>query len=144
MGQIGFPRSAPIDPATGQFAREWHVFFVALLDKVNGGEERVERLTEGTALTGTSAIVYTSPAKTTTTLKAVTVYNSTAGAVIVEINLVASGGAATVTNRVVRRSIAVDETYTCPELIDHALAAGGTVRALGNGLSITLSGIKET
>lgn len=144
MALIGFPRSVPIDPATGQFAREWHIFFVALLAKVNGGDERVKRLTEGTALTGSSAIVYTVPAKTTTTLKAVTIYNSTAGAVIVEINLVANGGAATTANRVVRRSIAVDETYACPELVNHALAAGGTVRALGNGLSISLSGIEET
>lgn len=145
MAVIGFPRSKPIDKGSELFAREWHLFFVALLAKIEGGNGgNVKRLAEGTALTGTSATVYTAPSKTTTTLKAVTVYNSTAGAVIVEINLVANGGAATTTNRITRRSIAVDESYRCLEAVDQVLAAGGTLRALGSGLSITVSGIETT
>lgn len=143
MAVLGFPRSKPVDPSTDYFAREWHLFFVALLDKLERLEEKVERLAEGTALTGTSAIIYTSPAKTITTLKAVTVYNSTAGAITLELNLVADGGSATTTNRVIKKAISADETYACP-IVDHALMAGGTLRALGNGLSITVSGIKRT
>lgn len=143
MTIIGFPRSKPVDPNTEYFSREWHLFFVALLAKIES-EGGVKRLAEGTALTGSSAIICTAPAKTTTTLKAVTVYNDTAGAVTLEMNLVANGGSVTAANRIISRSIAAKETYRCLEAVDHALAPGGTLRALGNGLSITVSGIETT
>lgn len=104
-----------------------------------------KRFAEGTALTATSAVIYTVPSTvpaSVAVIKAATVYNSTAGAVTVNINLVATGGSATTVNRVIARSIAAGETYRCLEIVNHVLAAGGTVRALGDGLSFALSGVE--
>lgn len=76
-----------------------------------------------------------------------TVFNGTAGAVTFKCNLVPSGGAAGATNLKLSRSIAVDETYTCPELVGQILNAGDFVSTLAGAaasLVIRISGREIT
>lgn len=57
-----------------------------------------------------------------------TVTNTTAGAVIFNVWLVASGGAAGNGNSIVfDKSVAAGETYGCPELVGQSLESGGFI-----------------
>lgn len=82
---------------------------------------------------------------TATNCKAVidkfTVTNTSAGNVPFSVNLVASGGAAGNSNLVLKtRSIAPNETYTCPELVGQVLEDGGFISTLaGAATSLTIS-----
>lgn len=70
-----------------------------------------------------------------------TVTNTSAANVAFSVNLVASGGAAGANNLVLKtRSIAPNETYTCPELVGQILEAGGFISTLaGAATSLTIS-----
>jgi len=70
-----------------------------------------------------------------------TVTNTSAGNVPFSVNLVASGGVAGASNLVLKtRSIAPNETYTCPELVGQVLEAGGFISALaGSAAALTIS-----
>lgn len=70
-----------------------------------------------------------------------TVTNTTAGAVIFNVWLVASGGAAGDSNSIIyNKSIAAGETYGCPELVGQSLESGGfIVTDTGVATSLTIS-----
>ena len=69
-----------------------------------------------------------------------TVTNTSAGNVAISVNLVTSGGSAGASNLIIdARTIAPDETYTCPELVGHVLEAGGFISTLaGAATSLTI------
>ena len=77
-----------------------------------------------------------------------TVTNTTAGNVTFSVNLITSGGSAGVSNLILdTRSIAPDETYTCPELVGQALESGGfisTIASAATSLTIRASGREIT
>ncbi len=77
-----------------------------------------------------------------------TVTNTSAGNETISINLVTSGGTAGAANLIVdARTIAPDETYTCPELVGHVLDAGGFISTLASAatsLTIRCSGREIT
>jgi hypothetical protein len=77
-----------------------------------------------------------------------TVTNTTAGNVTISVNLVTLAGSAAATNRIIdTRSIAPDETYTCPELVGQALEPGGfisTIASAATSLTIRASGREIT
>jgi hypothetical protein len=77
-----------------------------------------------------------------------TVTNTSAGNVTISVNLVTSGGVPGVDNLIVdARSIAPDETYTCPELVGQALEPGGfisTIASAATSLTIRASGREIT
>ena len=77
-----------------------------------------------------------------------TVTNTSAGNETISINLVTSGGTAGADNLVIdARTIAPDETYTCPELVGHVLDAGGFISTLASAatsLTIRCSGREIT
>jgi hypothetical protein len=85
---------------------------------------------------------------TATAVKAIidkfTVTNTSAGNVTLSVNLVTSGGPAGASNLILdTRTIAPDETYTCPELVGHVLEAGGFISTLASAatsLTIRCSG----
>lgn len=92
---------------------------------------------DGTLLTGSAATYGTAtPTLTRRIIRAMSLYNGTSAAVQCDVHLIASGGSASDTNRVVSRVIGVEETYTCPEVIGQGLNAGGFVQALGLNCSI--------
>jgi hypothetical protein len=77
-----------------------------------------------------------------------TVTNTTAGNVTISVNLVTSGGTPAASNLIMdTRSIAPDETYTCPELVGQALESGGfisTITSAATSLTIRASGREIT
>jgi len=77
-----------------------------------------------------------------------TVTNTTAGNVTISVNLVTSGGSAAASNLILdTRSIAVDECYTCPELVGQALEPSGfisTIAGAATSLTIRASGREIT
>lgn len=77
-----------------------------------------------------------------------TITNTNTANVTISVNLVTSGGAVGLDNRIVdTRSIAPDETYTCPELVGQALESGGfisTIASAATSLTIRASGREIT
>jgi len=101
----------------------------------------VKRMVAGSQLTAAAATYYTSPAVTKATIKSAALVNTTAGAVLCTVYLVPSGGAAGATNTVISgKSLAAGETYTCPEIINQVLEAGGMIQALGLNVTLIVSG----
>lgn len=70
-----------------------------------------------------------------------TVTNTSAANVTFSVNLIAAAGAASAANLVLKsRSIAPNETYTCPELVGQVLEDGGQISTLaGAATSLTIS-----
>lgn len=77
-----------------------------------------------------------------------TATNTSGANVTLGVNLVASGGAAGVTNLIVdSRAIAPDETYTFPELVGQVLESGAfisTIAGVATALTIRASGREIT
>ena len=77
-----------------------------------------------------------------------TATNTSASVLTLSVNLVTSGGSAGASNLIVdARSIAVDETYTFPELIGQSLESGGfisTIASAATSLTIRASGREIT
>jgi hypothetical protein len=77
-----------------------------------------------------------------------TVTNTSAANVTFGVNLVAESGAASDSNLVLKsRTIAPNETYTCPELVGQTMEAGGfisTIAGAANSLTISASGREIT
>jgi hypothetical protein len=68
-----------------------------------------------------------------------TATNTSAAIAVISVNLVSSGGAAGTTNLIVdTRSIAIDETYTFPELVGQVLASGGFISTTGTATALTI------
>lgn len=105
------------------------------------------RLVAGSQLT-TSAAVYYTATNCSTRIDAITLTNTTAGAVTATVHLVASGGTATASNCVLSaRSLAAGETLLVTGAIGQWLAAGGTIQALASAatsISLVASGVQYT
>ena len=92
---------------------------------------------DGALLTAAAATYGTAvPLLTKRVIRSMKLYNGTAAPVQCDVHLIASGGTAGTSNRVIRRTLAAEETYTCPEVVNEALNAGGFVQALGLNCSI--------
>lgn len=70
-----------------------------------------------------------------------TVTNTSASTAAFSVNLVASGGTADATNRVLSsKSIPPGDTYTCPEVVGQSLESGGFISTLaGTAAVLTIS-----
>lgn len=77
-----------------------------------------------------------------------TVTNTSASAVTISVNLVASGGSTGNSNLVLKlKSIQPEETYLCPELVGQTLESGGfisTIASAATSLTISASGREIT
>lgn len=93
--------------------------------------------TDPATLTGAAAIQGAAvPPLTTRLIKSATIVNPTGAPIPATVHLVPAGDAAGPGNAlIVARAIAAGETYPCPELITAGLNAGGSVQALGAGLT---------
>lgn len=102
-------------------------------------------LVAGVQLTGAAVPYATGSTGNRTTIKSASVTNTTAGVVALTVYRVPSGGTAGASNTVISaRSIAVGETYNCPELVNKVLHAGDTIQAMGLNLSFDVSGAVTT
>lgn len=101
----------------------------------------IKRLVPGSILTGSVATYYTCPANKYAILKSLTVANSTGAAVSVSLYLVPDGATASAAYLIrPPRLIDVNESYTCPEAVNQAIEGGGTLQAIGSGLTLIVSG----
>lgn len=92
-------------------------------------------------LTGSLAAVYTAPSSTRAIVKQAALCNTTGSPVDVTVDVnPRSGGTARVL--IDTRTLADEETYTCPELINLVVEAGGVVRASGLNVTMMLSGVE--
>lgn len=80
------------------------------------------------------------PALTKRIIRAATICNGTAGPIAASVYLVPAAGNPDATNIMISaRTIAPGESYLCPELIGQGLNPGGSVQALGAGLTFKYS-----
>lgn len=101
----------------------------------------IKRMVSGSQLTGVVAGYYTTPANTKAAIKSAALTNTTGGAAVCTVYLVPSGGTPGASNTFISaRSVAPNETYTCPELINQVLEAGGTIQAFGLDVTLAVSG----
>ena len=83
---------------------------------------------DGTNLTNAVVTYYTAPASTKALIKKATFNNDHTSVVTVTINLVPSGGAAAYGNQITKtKSLAAGETWSCPDVENHVLEAGGFI-----------------
>lgn len=76
------------------------------------------------------------PALTRRVIRAATIVNTTASAIAATVHLVPTSGNADASNMMISaRPIAPGESYPCPELVNQGLNPGGSVQALGVGLT---------
>jgi len=76
-------------------------------------------------------------------VKAAALCNTTAGAVLCTVYLVPSGGSANAATTLINAvSVAANATYTCPELVNQVIEAGGSIQALGLNVTLVASGIE--
>lgn len=98
----------------------------------------------GILLTGALATLYTAPTLTRVRITNFTLMNDTAGAVACTVHIITAGDAAGSKNkRISARSIAIGETYPCPELIGRILEPGDFIQALGLNVSADASGFTQ-
>jgi hypothetical protein len=85
-------------------------------------------MVNGVNLTNVAVTYYTAPAATKALIKKATFTNDHNVVVTVTINLVPSGGAAAYGNQITKtRALAAGESWSCPDVENHVLEAGGFI-----------------
>lgn len=92
-------------------------------------------------LTASAVTYYTAPTATKAIIKAATLCNNSGGAVNVTLTLNPRTGG-TARTLIDNRSIADQETYLCPELINQVVEAGGVIQAQGLNVELMISGVE--
>ena len=77
------------------------------------------------------AAILTPPLNTRVTINSATFYANAAATLI--LHIVPSGGSASNTNKVLDKALALDESFTAPELIGQSIEVGGTLQASDDG-----------
>lgn len=92
-------------------------------------------------LTGAAAAVY-GPTNTSTraSVSAAQLWNPTGAPVVVSVHLLTSGSTANDTNLVDRVTVPATSSKTVFGLINQKVNTGGSIMALGNGVTLTISG----
>lgn len=92
---------------------------------------------DGSTLAAAAAVQGTAvPDLTKRLIRAATICNSTAAPLPASVYLVPKGGAPDASNVMISaRTVAPGESYPCPEVVNQGLNAGGSVQALGAGLT---------
>ena len=141
------PPRVPIVDSAGMITREWYRFIAALYADSPSTREMSQTPTQLVAALLPAALgtLYTTPASTRTRIDAAVLCNTTGGAIVVSLWLVPPGGVAGTSNAVLSLvSIASSASRVCPELVGQVLLAGGTLQALGAGVSLVASGVEIT
>jgi hypothetical protein len=141
------PPRVPITDASGLITREWYRFLAALYADSPSTLAMSQTPTQLVAalLPGAVGTLYTAPAGTRARIDAAVFVNPTGGALTVSAWLVPPGQSASASNIVLSAvSIAAGATRVAPELVGQVLLSGGTLQALGAGLSLVASGVEIT
>jgi hypothetical protein len=108
----------------------------------------LKTLTRGQA-TGSTVVYYTAPTNTRALIKSATFFNTTNGAVTLQVYLVQDpnqdGGTSRAINAVsVAASPGATATYVATEMTNQMLEAGGKIYIAGNGINFVISGAEIT
>jgi hypothetical protein len=108
----------------------------------------LKRLVSGSQLTTSAAVYYTAGTITAARIDKCVAANNSGSAASLTLHLVPTAGVADDTNKIIKtKSINAGETYTCPEVVGHVLAQGGTIQALasaGSAITLMVSGAEVT
>ena len=88
---------------------------------------------DGVNLTTAAVTYYTAPVATKSLIKKATFCNDNTFAVTVTINLVPSGSTAAYGNQITKTKVlSAAETWSCPDIENHVLEAGGFISMLAS------------
>lgn len=94
------------------------------------------------ALKSGNNIVYITPALTTSQIRALTFHNTTTAAVSIEV-YVSANSDITTAQRLVKKTLGQNESYLCPEVINHVLTDGMSITLVGLGVNAMLSVMEQ-
>lgn len=90
-------------------------------------------MVDGTNLTNAAVTYYTVGTNTRGIIKKATFCNNDTGAVTITINIVPSGGSAAYGNQITKtKALAAAETWSCYDLENHVMEAGGFISMLAS------------
>lgn len=94
------------------------------------------------AVTGSPVSYYITPAATSATIQAASAYNPTGSPVTVVVYKVPNSRVADATTLVCTRNVPAGATVMLNELLNHKMAPGTQIFALGAGTTLTISGVE--
>lgn len=102
----------------------------------------------GVGLAGTDTTYYTAGTATKAVIKKATFVNDYSVPVTITICLVPSGGSSSYANRIVKsKSLTAGQTWSCPDLENHVLEAGGFISmyaSIADKVGVRISGYEIT
>ena len=133
--------TAKVLDAAGNMSKDWYLYLAGLASGASGA---ARALVPGVTLTGSVASYYTAN-NVAATITAANLSNPTGSSISASIYLVASGQSPNPSNLLISgHSIGSGGSYQCPELIGQVLARGGSIQAVGSGLSFSVSGTEAS
>ena len=107
--------------------------------------QSAQRLINGEIMTSTAAVYYTVASQTKCVIKKLVFCNTTLGSVNVTIYLVPNAGTVGDDNTLIDgKQLIAGQTWSCPDAENMVLEAGGSIHALGDGVTVMGSGIEIT
>jgi len=89
-------------------------------------------------------VAYVVPGLSVAQIRALSVHNTGTNPVSVEVYLVPASGSVQTSNRLVKKTLTTDESYLCPEVVNHVLTEGMQVVLVGQGANATLSIMEQS
>lgn len=89
-------------------------------------------------------VAYVVPGLSVAQIRALSVHNTSENPVSVEVYLVPASGSVQASNRLVKKTIGTNESYLCPEVVNHVLTEGMQVVLVGQGANATLSVMEQS
>lgn len=87
-----------------------------------------------------SVTIYTAPTSASVVqIRSAKVHNPTAAPIVFELHIVVPAGSSASTNQMIKRTIAANETYMCPELLNTTLIVGNLIIVSGQNLNFEMS-----
>ena len=97
------------------------------------------------ALAANNNIAYVVPGLSVAQIRALSFHNTTAAPISIEVYLVpANISTVDAAQRLVKKSIATNESYLCPEVVNHVLTEGMQVVLVGQGANAMLSVMEQS
>lgn len=91
-----------------------------------------------------NTLAYETPKNTVSQVRACTFHNKSADNVSIEVFVLPTGVATVVdAQRLVKKTLGQNESYLCPEIINHVLEAGHKVYFSGEGVNAMLSVMEQ-
>lgn len=95
------------------------------------------------ALGAGNVLAYTVPTGTTATIRAATLHNPTALPITGQVFIVSAAGTVGDTFRLVNKALGQNQSYLCPEIVNHILKVGDQVFFSGQNLNAVLSVVEQ-